>query len=85
METIANREIHHINTLNLSRNITINDGVATMLRGLFTNNSAIKHLYLDDTSITHKGLADLIDSTTENLKILTISVKNSNIKISSLD
>ena len=85
VETIANREIHHINTLNLSRNITINDGVASMLRGLFTNNSAIKHLYLDDTSITHKGLADLIDSTTENLKLLTLSVKNSNIKISSLD
>lgn len=85
VQDIASREIHHIQTLNLSRNITINDEVANMLRGLFRSNSAIKHLYLDDTSITHKGLADLIDSTTENLKLLTLSIKNSDIRIASED
>ena len=56
-----------------------------MLGNLFSSNSAIKHLYLDDTSITHVGLADLIHSTVENLKLLSLSIKNSNIKISDPD
>ena len=42
----------YLSTLNLSRNLGISDEVCKVLALLFSNKSPVKHLYLDDTSIT---------------------------------
>ena len=54
-----------------------------MLRALFTHNSSVRHLYLDDTSVTQKGVAEIMQGIAENLKIDELSFKNSNVEISS--
>ena len=48
---LCTREIH-LSTLILSRNLQITDEVCKVLAHLFRERSTIKHLYLDDTSIT---------------------------------
>ena len=78
---IATREIHHINSLNLSRNLTINDEICKVLTVLFTSKSNVKHLYLDYTEITEKGVATLVQSIAENLKVQTLSFTNCRVKI----
>ena len=52
---IAKRQ-SQLESLNLSDNPTINDKVAEDLCILFTSSSTMKHLYLDQTHITNKGL-----------------------------
>ena len=48
---LVTREIH-ISTLTLSRNLQITDEVCTVISHLFSERSSIKHLHLDDTSVT---------------------------------
>lgn len=78
---IAVREIHHLETLNLSRNITINDEVCRKMKPLFSSSSNIKYLYLDDTYVTQKGVEELVSSIAENLKVHTLSFRNCNVNI----
>lgn len=68
-------------SLNLSDNSTINDSVVSNLCYLFTNNSTIENLYLDNTSITMKGVKKLIDSVKESLKVRTISIRGCDLKL----
>ena len=56
---IAKRQ-SQLESLNLSDNPTINDKVAEDLCYLFTSSSTMKHLYLDQTHITIKGLKLII-------------------------
>ena len=80
VRSLIAREIN-LNTLILSRNIGIGDEVCKEIGNLFTQRSTIKHLYLDDTSITQKGVNTIIESIAENLKISTLSFKNSEVEI----
>ena len=75
MLEIAKRQ-SQLESLNLSDNPTINDQVAEDLCFLFTSSSTMKHLYLDTTHITIKGLRLIIESIKESLKVRTISVQS---------
>jgi len=45
------------------------------MRCLFTNNSTLIHLYIDETKVTIEGLLKLLKSLRTSLKVRTISVK----------
>ena len=75
VSALASREIN-LNKLNLSRNKGIDNEVCIILANLFSKNSPIKHLYLDDTSISESGVAEIVSSIKENLKVHTLTFRN---------
>jgi len=82
VSALASREIN-LNRLNLSRNERIDNEVCMILSSLFSENSPIKHLCLDDTSVTESGVAEIVSSIKENLKVHTLTFKHCKVNIHS--
>ena len=75
MLEICKRQVN-LETLNLSENLNVSDKVTEDLSYLFTSSSTIKHLYLDKTAITIKGLRKIMISIKDSLKVRTLSIKS---------
>lgn len=77
---ICNREVK-LTKLVLSENSSINDEVLEDLSKIFLNQSTMKEIYLDSTSITNKGLTKLLSSIKESMKVNKISVCDCNLNL----
>ena len=78
---IVKREIN-LTKLNLGSNDSVCDEVIEDLCQLFSQHSTMQQLMLDNTKITTKGLAMLLESMTHSLKVRTISVRNCRMQLS---
>lgn len=74
-----------LESLNLSQNPTVNDAVIKSVCNLFGSNPTVKHLYLDNTSITLQGLKLVLTAIHESRSVRTISFKDCNLSLSGED
>ena len=59
----------------------IDDNICPILAHLFSQRSTIKHLILDETSLTEVGVSKIIESIAQNLKVHTLSFRHCKVTI----
>ena len=71
----------HLQTLNLSENPNVNDEVITYVCLLFKTSPTLQNLNLDQTSISERGLINILEAIRDLKHLRTISVKDNNLQL----
>ena len=70
-----------IRKLDLSNNKAIKDKDCITLKNIFSRQSSVKYLFLDDNSISAKGIESITEGIVENLKVHTLSFRRCQVKL----